>query len=372
MSITADKKDGKLTGRFRVEVQLAGQRLRGRFNSMEEAKKAEAAMKRQLLSGDTEGATARDDLRSDPRTLSQLLAKAAPMLWNGSEHGLVCDRKIRTIIEEVGDPTLADLDTRYVDTVMAWLREGAKSPATVNRYLSALHAVLKWGAAKGRRYVPELPEFQWEVEDEGRTRSISPAEEAELIRHLKSFGRDDVAAFVQVAIDTGCRRSELLNSSKADLDSNEVTGHGWLRLWGDRTKTGRSRSVPLTDRAKALLEAYLPWSFSEDALRRSWERAKAAMGLTLDEHFVLHACRHTCATRLVERGVNLRIVQTYMGHRAIKTTLRYAHVNDDMLARAAQTLVVGGGARRVGDEGQVREDEVGDGGREPAETVVTQ
>src|SRR5260370_40065040 len=122
MSITADKKDGKLTGRFRV-----------RFNSMEEARKVEGEWKRKLASGDTEGATHREDLRSGPKTLSQLLTKAVPMLWNGPDHGLDCQRKVLAIIEHIGDIRLADLSTRHIDDTLASLRRGGAAPCTVNR-----------------------------------------------------------------------------------------------------------------------------------------------------------------------------------------------------------------------------------------------
>jgi integrase len=177
-----------------------------------------------------------------------------------------------------------------------------------------------------------MPEFSWETEEEGRIRWLTCEEEREMIDTLTRLGRPDVAAFVKVAIDTGCRRGELLNTPLMDLDGD------WLRLWGDRTKTKVSRSVPLTPEAKALLKAHLPWQLTEPQLRYWWDVAKEKIGLGQDDLFVLHACRHTCATRLVEAGVNLRVVQEFMGHASIKTTERYAHVSPDTLAQAAAKL----------------------------------
>ena len=62
------------------------------------------------------------------------------------------------------------------------------------------------------------------------------------------------------------------------------------------------------------------------------------MGLSQDEDFVFHTLRHTRATRLVELGVNLRVIQQFMGHKSIQTTLRYAHVSDDMLTDAVSRM----------------------------------
>jgi integrase len=331
VAIYPDKKGrGQPTGRFRVEVQLKGHRLRGRFDTLEEARIAEEEWRRKLAFGDTESATQREDTRGAPKTLLQLLTKAAPLLWNGSDHGIDAEGKVRRMAAHLGDPRLADLNSGHVDDLILWLRREGRSPATVNRHLSALHKVLKWGHAKGRAYVPEMPDFTWQDEDEGRIRWLSREEERTLCEKLSALGRADIADFVIAAIDTGCRRSELLGAQPDQLDGN------WLRLWA--TKNGDPRSVPLTPRAWAVLRKRLPWSFSKSQLRYWWDKAKHTMGLADDEDFVVHALRHTTATRLVERGVNLRVVQKFMGHRAIQTTLRYAHVSDDLLADAATRL----------------------------------
>jgi integrase len=311
-------------------VQLNGRRLRGRFDTLEQARVAEQEWKRKLASGDTERATLREDNRGAPKTLLQLLAKAAPLLWNGSDHGIDAEGKVRRIAARLGDPRLSDLNTGHVDDLILWLRQEGRSPATVNRYLSALHRVLNWGHAKGRAYVPVVPEFTWQDEDEGRIRWLSWEEERRLCETLCSLGHEEIADFVIAAIDTGCRRSELLGAQSDQLDGN------WLRLW--TTKNGDPRSVPLTPRAKDILTRRLPWSFTKYPLRYWWDRARERMGLAEDEDFVLHACRHTTATRLVERGVNLRVVQQFMGHKSIQTTLRYAHISDELLTEAATRL----------------------------------
>lgn len=96
-----------------------------------------------------------------------------------------------------------------------------------------------------------------------------------------------------------------------------------------------NRGVPLSERAQAILAGRLPFTVREHQLRYAWEKAKLAMGLSGERDFVFHALRHTRATRLVQMGVNLRIVQHFLGHQVMQTTMRYAHVSDDILAQTA-------------------------------------
>jgi integrase len=242
MSIYPDKKDGVVTGRWRVEVQLNGLRKRGRFDNHTEAKETEKRWTLGLASGETEGATSRE---TGVHTLTQLLAKAAPLLWNGSDHGDLSERKVRWIAEACGDILLAKLTTDYVDRAIIELRKAGKAPGTINRYLSALHKVLAWGAARGRQFVAVVPEFSWQDEDEGRIRYLSADEETRLVATLRALGFEEAADLCIVAIDTGCRRGELLSAAGDQLDGK------WLRLWD--TKNGKPRSVPLTERAKVIL-----------------------------------------------------------------------------------------------------------------------
>ena len=153
-----------------------------------------------------------------------------------------------------------------------------------------------------------------------------------MLRYLRGWGRDDVADFIQAALDTGCRRRELLSAQPDQLNGD------WLTLWTDQTRTTIARIVPLTPRGKSLLQCRLPWGFTAAQLRYWFDKTKAAMGLAAEEAFVIHACRHTCATRLVEAGVNLRVIQRWLGHKSLATTERYAESSDEMLLRAAASL----------------------------------
>lgn len=327
VAIYADKKDGKPTGRWRVEVQIGGRRARGRFDSYEEAKKVEA----QWLKGIPETAVAREDTRGIPKRLRDLQTRASD-LWKGKDSREIAEARLARMVSLCGPETPVDgLETSTLDEVVKRLGDEGLGHSTINKYLSSLHRLLSWG--KDRRWVSNIPVFPWLDEDNGRIRWITAAEEPRLLSLLSP----EVAVLTRVAMATGMRRGELLS-----LEKQQVEPH-WIRLW--KTKTKVPRSVPIGKRTYQdvlwLLDNRMPTVHS---IRYQWQVAKISMNLVGDEWFTFHVTRHTCATRLVQANVNLRLIQQWLGHKRIETTIRYAQVSDSMLqdALARQEVFLGG------------------------------
>ena len=324
MSIYPDKdKQGNLTGKYCVAVQLKGNRMRSRFNSLPEAQAAEVQWKTELATS-VVSPNPRAPTRLKPLMLQELFDLAKESLWKGRSTERQSLARCQTTIDYLGHGKLLHtLSAVVIDDLIKHLQH-TMSDASVNRYLSALHTLLKWGST--RHYISSIPAFTWQKEEEGRIRWITEAEEAKLLKLLPP----QIGTLVSVAIATGCRRNEILGLKK---DNVEPT---WIRLW--KTKNGKPRSVPITPETYKLILKLLKSMPTQNQLRYAWDAAKKTMGLQNDELFVFHACRHTCATRLVRNNINIRIIQTWLGHKRIETTLRYSHVNDTMLADAlAQT-----------------------------------
>jgi hypothetical protein len=196
MSIYPDRKNGKLTGRWRVEVQLAGQRARGCFDTLDEARTKEKEWLNALRTGaPISGAKVRKrlDSRGVPATLGALIQKAMGSLWHGRRTEHTAFQRLHKTARMIGlDTPLENLTTERMDILASRLAPAA--PATRNRHYSGLLVLLKWGKARG--YVVDLPAFSWEEEDNGRMRWITPAEEDRLVSLLEDFGRGDIAGLV--------------------------------------------------------------------------------------------------------------------------------------------------------------------------------
>lgn len=330
MAIFADKRNGKVTGRWRVELQVAGQRIRQRFNTLDEAKDFEERSRLDLAHGRVpSSARARVVAKKDVSTLSDLCRAVEGHLWAGDSSERQAHQRLEGACRILGPLMLVESVTvADIDRMVRVLRDRQSAPGTINRYLSAFNTAMKWALKRGYRTTP-VPTLEWQDEDEGRIRWITPAEEQDLLRLMAR--PEALAAYV--CIRTGMRRGELLRLKARDVDN------GWVRLWGTGTKNGKGRSIPIApDTYVALLELFQVGMPTQESLRYQWNTAKKLMELEADEEFVFHATRHTFATRAVQSGVHPRVLQRLMGHKHLSTTMRYMQVSDAMLSAAIEQM----------------------------------
>ncbi len=186
--------------------------------------------------------------------------------------------------------------------------------------------------AKDKRVV--LP---WEREAEGRLRYFSDEEEALIMQTLLLWGLEDVRDFFCVLVDTGGRTfSEVRDLPWRDIDEQRHI----IRF--ENTKNGKPRSVPLTMRARAAIQRQRkqpdgPFkALDARFVQRIWDRLRGHLPQLADT--VLYTARHTFASRLVQRRVDLYTVRDLMGHKSIEQTMRYAHLAPKNLQDAIAAL----------------------------------
>lgn len=149
-----------------------------------------------------------------------------------------------------------------------------------------------------------------------------------------------MALAVLVLICTGIRVGELVKLRSDDFHGD----NGALRVHG---KGQRERLVFLVDKDLRALIAKLAarraglllFGNGVENWSTEWVR-RALRGFATDAGVATrvtpHMLRHTCATLLLEDGVDLRFLQRLLGHESISTTAIYAHVGDAGLQRALE------------------------------------
>jgi site-specific recombinase XerD len=64
----------------------------------------------------------------------------------------------------------------------------------------------------------------------------------------------------------------------------------------------------------------------------------AALTAGITKTVTPHSLRHAYATHLLERGVSLRLIQQFLGHRSLETTAIYTHLTDVSMGRVNEAL----------------------------------
>jgi integrase/recombinase XerD len=181
-----------------------------------------------------------------------------------------------------------------------------------------------------------------------RKRRVLPTvlSEREVIDMLKAIENKKHKAIVATLYSGGLRRSELINLRKHDLDFNRRI----IMIRGGKGK--KDRTTVFSEILSELLDAYIQefrpnyWLFegvdrrqySATSIARIVENAGKRAGI--ERKVTPHILRHSFATHMLEQGIDIRYIQTILGHESSKTTEIYTHVSRKSLANIKSPLDV--------------------------------
>jgi len=220
------------------------------------------------------------------------------------------------------------------------LADGA-SPATVNRYLAVVSAVLRHAQKAGMvDSVPPIPRMK---EPEGRVRYLTYDEADRLIKHLRGNNRrGHLLDMVEFGLATGLREANICGMRWDRIDLSRRLA--WVPA--SESKTRRALRVPLNDLALTVLErrggVNPDWVFTYQGKpvtrcnNSSFRKAVRACEL---HDVTFHSIRHTWASWHVMAGTPLQVVMELGGWTNMRTVLRYAHLAPDHLASFAGNAV---------------------------------
>lgn len=205
------------------------------------------------------------------------------------------------------------------------------SPGTVRRELALLRHCLEvarreWGIPISRNPVAGI---QMPSPSPARERRLSDGEMERLLTASGAARAWYLKPIIELALETGMRRSELLSIRRSNTDF--ATALVWLPM----TKNGRGRNVPLSGRAIEILRELpetddLFFPVSTVALRQAWDRLMRRTGLP---NFRFHDLRHEAISRYFEKGLSVPEVALISGHRDPRMLFRYTHLRPEDVAK---------------------------------------
>lgn len=175
----------------------------------------------------------------------------------------------------------------------------------------------------------------------------------EVRRLIKAAAGLKYRAAFSLAYGAGLRASEVVNLKLGDIDG--AADRMLLRI--EQAKGRKDRYAKLSEPMLKLIHAWCEagrasgvilqngWLFpgqnpvnhlTARQLRRALDNAKKAAGI--DKHISLHTLRHCFATHLLEQGVDIRVIQTMLGHVKLETTARYVKVAGTTLRNVKSPL----------------------------------
>lgn len=299
-----------------------------------DAKQAEALERQKLL----EEATLTPQQQAARMLLSDAIEQVYQARWKNNKDIKNVMIRANKLVEILGNVPIGSINQDAVHKLNMHLQGKGNKTSTINRTLEVLKTILKYKKQ-------EWDYIHLAKVTKGRIRVISKSEEDEAVKLLRDSEHTnrrlfypEVADLVICLVDTGMRLGELikLNYEDVNFETNLIT------IWIN--KGGRPRSIPMTKRVRAILEArqvdkrLKPFALTNDQAITAWQWVRKQMGLQNDREFVLHALRHTCASRLLNKGVDIVTIRDWLGHADIKTTMIYAHLAPNRLAHAAAIL----------------------------------
>ncbi len=155
-----------------------------------------------------------------------------------------------------------------------------------------------------------------------------------------------IRTMLMTAYATGLRLGEVVHLRVADIDSGHMT------IWVRQGKGKKDRAALLTPRLLHQLRAYWKvyrpqeWLFPRkgpkhlfmrpEALGQQFRDLKRKAGF--EKEGGLHSLRHSFATHLIARGVDVLRVQRLLGHKSITTTMIYVHLATSMVVAQTRNL----------------------------------
>lgn len=160
---------------------------------------------------------------------------------------------------------------------------------------------------------------------------------------LLNVSSEHLRTIATIALNTGMRLGEILNLQwrQVDIDKRKI-----------RVEKTKSRRIRIIDINSTLLKDFLmlkeksshsPYLFFNPKTKKPLKSVKTAFKAACRRACIsdlrFHDLRHTFATRLVERGVDLITIKELLGHSSVTITERYTHSFKEQKRKAVELLV---------------------------------
>lgn len=213
------------------------------------------------------------------------------------------------------------------------------APQTIGSRRASLSFFYKWALHRRPEVLKDL-----KIPKQRRLPAFMVMEEVEVL--LKNIRYDRYRVMIRLAFSCGLRVSEVTQIKISDINKYKLT------LFVEAGKGRKDRYVPLPENAYQMLREYWaqrrppkPYIFVNPRTKRpytskslQWAFREARNAAGLSKSYSFHTLRHSYATCLLDAGLDIRILQRYLGHSHLNTTMLYLHMSPMAQMNARQII----------------------------------
>jgi integrase len=271
--------------------------------------------------------------------MNRFITEYAPTLSENTQRSYTTSLKF--LMPFFKDSNLISITPKMISRYKVFRKSDGVKPATINRELAVLSkafnlAVKEWEWAKDN----PTSKVSRERENNARDRWLTIDEERRLLDNSPEW----IEQIIIFSLNTGLRLGELSNLEWSRVNIFNKTIH--INI----TKNGEQKTLPLNKIALDVLEKkFIVKSLKNDyvfknsiggkvnhnSLRNLFHKSLRKAKI---DNFRLHDLRHTFATRLAQKGIDIYKISKLLGHKDIKMTQRYAHHCPDSLRNGVEIL----------------------------------
>lgn len=301
---------------YYIEFKRGVKRSLGTSNK-EEAKRLFKIAKEEYLRGKLV------QLQTDRMTVKEFIAQYLETRFDVSEPTRKKDRiSLNLLIDFIGpDACLQTLREDDIAKIKSGcLAQGLKK-TSINAYLRHIRTALNW--AHDQKIIKKPLKVKMFKPSNRLPRTLISSE----IEQIRTCARKidfELYRMIEFALWTGCRREEIKNLTWQNVKGDH------LRIIG---KGEKERIVPLLPGAKEAMGQVkdLGPVFLQIHLDTISHRFKSIARACNMDDVKFHTLRHSAATRMVESGIRIEIIQKILGHSDISTTKIYAKIFDQVV-----------------------------------------
>ena len=231
--------------------------------------------------------------------------------------------------------TRKDAQAMHVDMVEKQKLSPASADHAIKFMRRALNLAVQWDYLEKN----PLKNFELFMVDNQIENYLTDEQLQKLVAVLRTDKNRLVSSILMLLVSTGARVNEALTATWKNVS---IENRVW-KVDALRSKSGRSRSIPLNDSALWVIQQLDTQGKSEYlfpspvtgkpqlSITRPWYRIRKLAGVNIR----IHDLRHGFASMLVSSGRSLYETQQILGHSDPKVTMRYAHLSSKALQEAA-------------------------------------